>query len=72
MLRRLQEDYEDEIVAVSLMKYHYIAKDSGDEDLMKAIDLVLQVYMVDTDYLRWRRDNSLSDLAKSDKEDGLI
>lgn len=72
MLRRLQEDYEDEIVAVSLMKYHYIAKDNGDEDLMKAIDLVLQVYMVDTDYLRWRRDNSLSDLAKSDKEDGLI
>ena len=72
MLRRLQDDYEDEIVAVSLMKYHYLAKDNGDEDLMQAIDRVLQDYMAATDYLRWRREVNLSDLAKADQEDGLI
>ena len=72
MLRRLQDDYEDEIVVVSLMKYYYIVKDNGDEDLLKAIDRVLQEYMVDIDYLRWRREVNLSDLAKADQEDGLI
>ena len=72
VLRRLQEDYEDEIVVVSLIKYYYIVKDNGDEDLLKAIDRVLQEYMVDIDYLRWRREVNLSDLAKADQEDGLI
>ena len=72
MLRRLQDDYEDEIVVVSLIKYYYIVKDNGDEDLLKAIERVLQEYMVDIDYLRWRREVNLSDLAKADQEDGLI
>ena len=70
MLRRLQDDYEDEIVAVSLMKYYEIC--DQDEDLLWAIDRVLQCYMAPTDYLRWSKAKSLSRLAKIDQEDGLL
>ena len=70
MLRRLQDDYEDEIVVVSLMRYYEICDE--DEDLLWAIDRVLQCYMAPTDYLRWSKAKSLSRLAKIDQEDGLL
>ena len=52
MLRDLQDDYEEEIVVVSLMKYYEICSD-GDEDLLWAIKRVLQDYMPSKDFNDW-------------------
>lgn len=65
MLKNLQEDYEEEIVVVSLMKYYdmcakptYIDNTMGeyidpDEDLLWAIERVLQDYMTKVDFNNW-------------------
>ena len=70
MLNDYKADFEEEIVVFSLMKYYDLC--SGDEDLLWAIDRVLRDYMAPTDFLRWRKARSLSDLIKADQEDGLI
>jgi len=55
MLRDLRDDYEDELVVASLIKYYnlcsVLVKDEGgmdmgvDEDLLRAIERILQGYM---------------------------
>lgn len=65
MLKNLQDDYEDEIVVVSLMKYYEMCAKPDkidntvgeyidpDEDLLWAIERVLQDYMVSRDFNDW-------------------
>lgn len=66
MLRDLEDDYEDEIVVVSLMKaYEMNCKPDKvdntideyidpDEDLLWAIELLLQYYMPPADFKNWK------------------
>ena len=63
MLRNLSEDYEDEMVVASLTKYYKLCsvsvKDEGgmdmgvDEDLLWAIERILQDYMSTSDFNDW-------------------
>lgn len=63
MLRNLTDDYEDEIVVVSLMRYYNLClepnKDEGgelidpDTSILEAIERVLEDYMCATDYNAW-------------------
>lgn len=65
MLRRLQDDWEEEVVVVSLMNYYNMCSKptkidntvdeyiEPDEDLLWAIDRVLQDFMVSADYDAW-------------------
>ena len=63
MLRNLEDDFEEEIVVCSLMKYYKLCsvpvKDEGgmdmgvDEDLLWAIERVLQDYMSSSDFNAW-------------------
>jgi hypothetical protein len=63
MLRDLEDDFEEEIVVCSLMKYHSLCsvpvKDEGgmdmgvDEDLLWAIERILQDYMSPSDFNAW-------------------
>ena len=63
MLRNLEDDFEEEIVVCSLMKYYKLCsipvKDEGgmdmgvDEDLLWAIERVLEDFMTTYDYNAW-------------------
>ena len=65
MLRELEDDYEEEVVVVSLMKYHALCSKptkidntvdewvDPDEDLLWAIERVLQDYMTSADFNAW-------------------
>lgn len=63
MLRNLEDDFEEEIVVCSLMKYYKLCsipvKDEGgmdmgvDEDLLWAIERVLEDFMCTADYSYW-------------------
>ena len=63
MLRDLEDDFEEEIVVWSLMKYHNLCsvtvKDEGgmdmgvDEDLLWAIERILQDFMATSDFNDW-------------------
>jgi hypothetical protein len=63
MLRNLTDDYEDEIVVVSLMRYYNLClepnKDEGgelidpDTTILEAIERVLEDFMCATDYSDW-------------------
>jgi len=63
MLRDLRDDYEDELVVVSLIKYYNLCsvpvKDEGgmdmgvDEDLLWAIERILQDYMSTSGFNAW-------------------
>jgi len=63
MLRDLRDDYEDELVVVSLIKYYNLCsvpvKDEGgmdmgvDEDLLWAIERILQDYMSTSEFNAW-------------------
>lgn len=65
MLRRLQDDYEEEIVVVSLMEYYNLCSKPDkidntvdeyiepDKDLLWAIERVLQDYMTSKDFNDW-------------------
>jgi len=63
MLRDLRDDYEDELVVVSLIKYYNLCsvpvKDEGgmdmgvDEDLLWAIERILQDYMSTSVFNAW-------------------
>ena len=63
MLRDLEDDFEEEIVVCSLMKYYNMCsipvKDEGgmdmgvDEDLLWAIERILQDYMSSSDFYDW-------------------
>lgn len=76
MLQRLSEDYEDEMVVVSLMKYYNLCclpdKDEGgheidpDLSILEAIERVLEDYLSAADYNAW----ILSVKGKIDKKCG--
>ena len=63
MLRDLEDDFEEEIVVRSLMKYYKLCsvpvKDEGgmdmgvDEDLLWAIECILLDYMSPEDFKEW-------------------
>jgi len=63
MLRDLRDDYEDELVVVSLIKHYNLCsvpvKDEGgmdmgvDEDLLWAIERILQDYMSTSEFNAW-------------------
>ena len=63
MLRDLRDDYEDELVVLSLIKYYnlcsVLVKDEGgmdmgvDEDLLWAIERILQDYMSTSGFNAW-------------------
>ena len=63
MLRNLSEDYQDEMVVVSLMNHYSLCsepdKDEGgweievDDTILSAIERVLEDYMNTSDYNAW-------------------
>ena len=53
MLKRLGDDYEDEMVVVSLMKYYNLCLDNDDPTILEAIERVLEDYMCAADYNAW-------------------
>ena len=63
MLRNLEDDFEEEVVVCSLMNYYRLCsvsvKDEGgmdmgvDEDLLWAIERILQDYMSASDFNDW-------------------
>ncbi len=53
MLKRLGDDYEDEMVVVSLMKYYNLCLDNDDPTILEAIERVLEDYMCTADYSAW-------------------
>ena len=53
MLRNLTDDYEDEIVVVSLMRYYDLCLDNNDGSILEAIERVLEDYMCTADYDAW-------------------
>jgi hypothetical protein len=53
MLKRLGDDYEDEMVVVSLMKYYNLCLDNNDPTILEAIERVLEDYMCTVDYSAW-------------------
>ena len=63
MLRDLEDDFEEEIVVCSLMKYYRLCSvpvtDEGgmdmgvDEDLLWAIECILLDYMTPSDFNEW-------------------
>lgn len=53
MLRNLTDDYEDEIVVVSLMRYYDLCLDNNDDSILEAIERVLEDYMCTADYNDW-------------------
>ena len=53
MLRNLSDDYEDEIVVVSLMRYYSLCLNNNDDSILEAIERVLEDYMCTADYSDW-------------------
>ena len=53
MLRNLTDDYEDEMVVVSLMNYYNLCLDNDDPTILEAIERVLEDYMCPADYSAW-------------------
>ena len=53
MLQNLTDDYEDEMVVVSLMKYYNLCLDNDDPTILEAIERVLEDYMCAADYSAW-------------------
>lgn len=56
MLKNLGDEYEDEIVVVSLMQYYEIC-DENDKDLIWAIERILSDYMSPQDFRSWKKEN---------------
>jgi len=52
-LRNLQDDFEYDIVVVSLMESYKMVDEDEDEDLLWAIDKVLAFYMTSSEYNDW-------------------
>ena len=69
VLRRLQDDYEDEIVVSALVNYHSLVSKPDkidnsdmviepDEDLLWAIERVLEEFMTPDQFYDWRTSTS--------------
>jgi len=52
-LRNLKDDFEDDIVVVSLMESYKMVDEDEDEDLLWAIDKVLAFYLTSSEYNLW-------------------
>jgi hypothetical protein len=52
-LRNLKDDFEADIVVVSLMESYEMVDEDEDEDLLWAIDRVLTFYMTPSEYNLW-------------------
>lgn len=50
------DSHVDELVAEELKDYYNTVKDNDDPDLAWAIDRVLKDYMVNEDYVAWRKE----------------
>ena len=53
MLRNLTDDYEDEMVVVSLMRYYDLCLEYNDDSILEAIERVLEDFMCTADYSDW-------------------
>jgi hypothetical protein len=53
MLKNLKDDFEDDIVVVSLMESYEMVDEDEDEDLSWAIEKVLAFYMTSSEYNLW-------------------
>lgn len=53
MLRNLTDEYEEEMVVVSLMRYYDLCLDNNDDSILEAIERVLEDYMCTADYSDW-------------------
>lgn len=51
MLRNLKDDYEEEILVIVLMEHYSLVDD--DEDLLWAIERVLEYFMTTSDFNAW-------------------
>lgn len=66
-LMEIIDDFEEEIVVVSLLKYYDVLGEE-DSDLKWAIDLVLQDYMEYNEYNKWLKSKSLIALQEMGQE----
>ena len=53
MLRNLTDEYEEEMVVVSLMRYYDLCLNNNDVSILEAIERVLEDYMCTADYSDW-------------------
>jgi hypothetical protein len=53
MLENLVDDYEDELVVVSLMRHYKLCLDNDDASILEAIERVLEDYMSPSDFNAW-------------------
>jgi len=53
MLENLADDYEDEMVAVSLMRHYNLYLENDDVSILEAIERVLEDYMSPSDFNAW-------------------
>jgi hypothetical protein len=76
MIQDFRDDFEEEIVVVTLLDYYKMCSnpDSGEycEDLLWAIERVLQDFMTTDEFNGWRTARAMNELAKADVEDDLI
>lgn len=53
MLKRLGDDYEADMVVISLMKHYNLCLDNDDTSILEAIERVLEDYLRTADYNAW-------------------
>jgi pantothenate synthetase len=73
MVQNFRDDFEEEIVVVTLLNYYNTCcLGDRDEDLLWAIERVLQDFMTTDEFNGWRTARAMNELAKADVEDALI
>ena len=73
MVQNFRDDFEEEIVVVTLLNYYDVcSKEGTDEDLLWAIERVLQDFMTTDEFNGWITARAMNKLAKADVEDDLI
>jgi len=56
-LRNLRDDFEEDIVVVSLMEAYDMVDKDEDEELLRAIERVLEFYMPHSNYQQWLKES---------------
>jgi len=56
-LRNLKDDFEEDIVVVSLMEAYDMVDKDEDEELLRAIERVLEFYMPHSNYQQWLKES---------------
>lgn len=84
MVQNFRDDFEEEIVVVTLLNYYDMCSKPDkidntrdeyidpDEDLLWAIERVLQDFMTTDEFNAWKTARAMNELAKADAEDDLI